>query len=43
MPHSYEHSLFEKKSSILYSLINPDDHSRLLTDPAFRLQKTKEA
>ena len=26
---------------MVYSLVNPDDHDRILTDPAYRLEKTK--
>ena len=37
---SYEHTQFESPSNTLYSLVNPDDHDRYLTDPAYRLKKT---
>lgn len=33
-------SEFEKNESAIYSLINPDDHDRYLTDPHYRIQKT---
>ena len=26
---------------MVYSLVNPDDHDRILTDPAYRLEKTQ--
>ena len=38
---SYEHSQFEVPTNQVYSLVNPDEHDRLLTDPAYRLEKTK--
>jgi len=43
MPHSYEHSLFEVHSNPVFSLKNPDDHDRVLTDPAYRLEQLKLA
>lgn len=38
---SYEPSQFETPSNRVYTLVNPDEHDRILTDPAYRLQKTK--
>jgi hypothetical protein len=38
----HEHSVFETPSNYTYTLVNPDDHDRLLTDPAYRLEKTKQ-
>lgn len=35
----YEHTLFETPSNYVYTLVNPDDHDRILTDPAYRLEK----
>ena len=40
---SYEHSQFEVPSSNFYSLVNPDEHDRILTDPAYRLQRASIA
>ena len=37
----YEYTQFEVPSNNVYSNINPDEHDRLLVDPAFRLEKTK--
>lgn len=42
MPYQFEHSLFENPAFNVYSLVNPDDHDRILTDPAYRLKKLKE-
>jgi len=36
---TWEHTLFETKSNSVYSLVNPDDHDRILVDPAYRLEK----
>lgn len=36
----YEYSQFETASNTVYSLVNPDDHDRILTDPAYRMEKT---
>lgn len=38
----FEHSLFEQPKNSVYSLVNADDHDRVLTDPAYRLQKNTE-
>lgn len=38
----HEHSVFETPSNYIYTLVNPDDHDRLLTDPAYRLEKVKQ-
>jgi hypothetical protein len=35
--------MFETPEDTFMSLINPDDHDRMLTDPAYRLQKQVEA
>ena len=43
MPNSFEHTQFEVDSLTAYSLVNPDEHDRLLTDPAYRLEKIKKA
>lgn len=37
----FEHTQFETPSNMVYSLVNPDDHDRLLVDPAFRMERTK--
>ena len=37
-----EHTSFETPSRMVYRLVNPDEHDRMLTDPAYRLEKTKE-
>lgn len=42
MPHSYEHTNFETDNKQIYSLINPDDHDRFLTDPAYRMEKAEQ-
>ena len=39
----YEPTHFETPSNSIYRLVNSDDHDKILTDPAYRLQKTKEA
>ena len=31
-----------QNTNLAYILVNPDDHDRILTDPAYRLQKLKE-
>lgn len=38
----YEFSNFEQPEDTVYSLINPDDHDRVLTDPAYRMQRVTE-
>lgn len=38
----YEPTRFEVPSNVFYSLINNDDHDRVIVDPAYRLQKLKE-
>lgn len=43
MPNSFEHTQFEVESSASYSLVNPDEHDRILTDPAYRLEKITKA
>lgn len=35
----YEHTLFEQPEDSVYSLVNGDDHDRILTDPAYRMQR----
>jgi len=39
---SYEYSQFEVPSRMVYNLVNPDEHDRLLTDPAYRLERAKK-
>jgi len=39
---TWEHTLFEQKSNSVFSLVNPDDHDRILVDPAYRLEKLRE-
>ena len=39
---TYEYSQFETPSNMIYNLVNPDEHDRLLTDPAYRLERTKK-
>lgn len=36
----HEYTQFETPSNNVYSLVNPDDHDRILTDPAYRMEKT---
>lgn len=43
MPHSWDHTQFENETSNVYSLVNPDEHDRILTDPAYRLEKLRKA
>lgn len=43
MPNSFEHTQFENESLSAYSLVNPDEHDRILTDPAYRLEKIQKA
>ena len=43
MPHSFEHTQFEVESGAVFSLVNPDDHDRILTDPAYRMEKIAKA
>lgn len=37
----YEYTNHESPSNMVYSMINPDEHDRMLIDPAYRLEKTK--
>jgi hypothetical protein len=39
----YEHTLFEQPENTIYSLISSDEHDRLLTDPAYRMQRKAES
>lgn len=39
---SYEYTQFETPSNYVYNLVNPDEHDRLLTDPAYRLERSKK-
>jgi len=39
---SYESTQFETPSNYVYNLVNPDEHDRLLTDPAYRLERSKK-
>jgi hypothetical protein len=38
----YEHSHFEQPENTVYSLISADEHDRVLTDPAYRIQRKAE-
>lgn len=38
----YEPSLFEQPDNTVYSFVGTDDHDRILTDPAYRLQRQSE-
>lgn len=38
----YEHSVFEQPENTVYSLISADEHDRVLTDPAYRIQRKAE-
>ena len=38
---SHDHTMFEIPSNQAYSLLNPDDHDKFLTDPAYRLERIK--
>lgn len=37
----YEYTQFETPSNMVYSMVNPDEHDRLLVDPAYRIERTK--
>ncbi|KAL4505960.1 hypothetical protein ABPG72_013721 [Tetrahymena utriculariae] len=37
----YEYTQFETPSNMVYSMVNPDEHDRLLVDPAYRMERTK--
>lgn len=39
----YEPSLFEQPENTVFSLISSDEHDRVLTDPAYRIQRKAEA
>ena len=43
MPGGYEHTQFEVDSAVSYHLVNPQDHDRILTDPAYRMEKLATA
>lgn len=36
----HDYSQFETPSNMVYSLINPDEHDRVLIDPAYRMERT---
>lgn len=38
---SHDHTMFEVQTNQGYSLLNPDDHDKFLTDPAYRLERLK--
>lgn len=38
----YEPTHFEMPSNVVYTLVNNDDHDRILVDPKYRMQKLKE-
>lgn len=38
----YEPTHFEMPSNYVYTLVNNDDHDRMLVDPAYRMAKLKE-
>ena len=35
----FQHSLFEQPEDSVVTLVGGDDHDRILTDPAYRLQR----
>lgn len=37
----FEYTHHESPSNMVYSMVNPDEHDRMLIDPAFRMEKTK--
>lgn len=39
----HEYTDFESPSNMIYQLVNPDEHDRMLTDPAYRLERAKIA
>ena len=39
----HEYTQFESPSGYVYSLVNNDDHDRILTDPAYRMAKTHKS
>ena len=38
----YESSLFEQPENDVYSFISSDEHDKVLTDPAYRMQRLTE-
>ena len=38
-PRHHEYSQFETNSNMVYSMVNPDEHDRILTDPAYRMER----
>lgn len=38
----YEHSLFEQPEDSIAIMVGSDEHDRILTDPAYRLQRQVE-
>lgn len=38
----YEHSVFEQPENTVFSLVSSDEHDRILTDPAYRMQRKAE-
>lgn len=38
----FEHSLFEQPENSVYSFVSMDEHDRVLTDPAYRIQRQSE-
>lgn len=43
MPQSFEHTNFPIESTNVYSMINPDDHDKVLVDPAYRMERLTES
>lgn len=39
MTTNHEFSQFETNSNMVYSMVNPDEHDRILTDPAYRMER----
>lgn len=39
----YEHTVYDNPENTVYSLINPDEHDRVLVDPAYRMQRKAES
>jgi hypothetical protein len=38
----YEPTLFEQPGDTVFSFVTGDDHDRILTDPAYRIQRQTE-
>ena len=39
----YEHTVYDNPENVVYSMISSDEHDRVLTDPAYRMQRKAES